>query len=310
MAGHSPAYLHAMISVMFIDHPCRFVGGSSRLADALAWVIGQGGGSVLTRRKVTGVRVDERMIKCIVDSEGNEYKADMYISDIHPSQLLDIIEGKAFTPGYCERLRMIPDTVSAFKVYLKLKHATVPFCDHPVSILDKMSNSWKLSAHDPEGWPHGISCFMSPSDDGKWATHISALSLMSWEEVSCWSDSRTGHRTPEYEEWKSARMEKVIDMISRVFPDIREHTEECFAASPLTFRDWLGSRNGSMYGYFKDSENLVMSQLPIRTKVGNLLLTGQNVNMHGIGGVPMTAIETAETITGIGVIVNKIKRTR
>jgi len=32
--------------------------------------------------------------------------------------------------------------------------------------------------------------------------------------------------------------------------------------------------------------------------------------MHGIGGVPMTAIETAETITGMGVIVNKIKNAR
>lgn len=310
VAGHSPAYLHAMISVMFIDHPCRFAGGSNRLADALAWVIEQGGGAVLTRRNVTRIAVEERMIKCVTDSEGREYKADMYISDIHPCMLLDMIDGKAFTPGYRERLRTIPDTVSAFKVFIKVRPGTIPFRDHPVSILDKMSNAWNLSADDPDGWPHGVSCFMAPSDDGKWATHISALSLMSWEEVSRWADTRTGHRTPEYEEWKRNRTEKVIDMVSTVFPDVRECMEECFAASPLTFRDWLGSRNGSIYGYFKDTENLVMSQLPIRTKVGNLLLTGQNVNMHGIGGVPMTAIETAETITGIGVIVNKIKNAR
>ena len=310
VAGHSPAYLHAMISVMFIDHPCRFAGGSSKLADALAWVIEQGGGAVLTRRNVTRIPVEERMIKCVTDSEGREYKADIYISDIHPCMLLDMIEGKAFTPGYCERLRTIPDTVSAFKVFIKVKPGTIPFCDHPVSILDKMSNAWNLSAHDSEGWPHGVSCFMAPSADGRWATHISALSLMSWDEVSRWADTVTGHRTPEYEEWKRDRTERVLDLVANVYPDIRECMEEYFAASPLTFRDWLGSRNGSIYGYFKDTENLVMSQLPIRTKVGNLLLTGQNVNMHGIGGVPMTAIETAETITGMGVIVNKIKNAR
>ena len=310
VAGHSPAYLHAMISVMFIDHPCRFAGGSNRLAEALAWVIEQGGGAVLTRRNVTRIQVEERMIKCVTDSEGREYRADMYISDIHPCMLLDMIEGKAFTPGYRERLRTIPDTVSAFKVFIKVKPGTISFSDHPVSILDKMSNAWKLSAHDPQSWPHGVSCFVAPSEDGKWATHISVLSLMSWDEVSRWADTRTGHRTPEYEEWKRTCTEKVIDMVSKVYPGIRECTEDCFAASPLTFRDWLGSRNGSIYGYFKDTENLVMSQLPIRTKVGNLLLTGQNVNMHGIGGVPMTAIETAETITGMGVIVNKIKNAR
>lgn len=310
VAGHSPAYLHAMISVMFIDHPCRFAGGSSRLADALAWVIEQGGGAVLTRRDITGVKVEDRMVKCVVDSEGREYKADTYISDIHPCELLDMIEGKAFTPGYCERLKSIPDTVSAFKVYIKLKPGTVPFEGHQIAVLDSMLNVWKLSEHDPEGWPHGISCFMTPSSDGKWATHISALSLMNWDEVKQWADTKTGHRTPEYEEWKKARTEKILDMVSKIIPGIRECIEECFASTPLTFRDWLGSRNGSIYGYFKDSENLVLSQLPIRTKVGNLLLTGQNVNMHGIGGVPMTAIETAETVAGIGVIVNKIRNTR
>ncbi|MBO4268416.1 MAG: NAD(P)/FAD-dependent oxidoreductase [Bacteroidaceae bacterium] len=308
--GHSPAYLHAMISVMFIDHPCRFAGGSSQLADALSWVIIRDGGAVLTRRNVTRILVEDRTVKCVVDSEGREYRADTYISDIHPCFLPDMIEGKAFTPGYCERLRTIPDTVSAFKVYVRLKPGRVPFVEHPVSVLDSMSNTWKLSAHDPQGWPHGVSCFMSPSADGRWATHISALSLMSWEEVSRWAGTRTGHRTPEYGEWKKVRTERVLDMVSKVFPDIREDMTECFAASPLTFRDWLGSRNGSIYGYFKDSENMVMSQLPIRTKVTNLLLTGQNVNMHGIGGVPMTAIETVETLVGTGVIVNKIRKMR
>jgi all-trans-retinol 13,14-reductase len=310
VAGHSPAYLHAMISVMFIDHPCRFAGGGSKLAEALAWVIEQGGGAVLTHRNVNRIVVRDRMIECVTDSQGREYKADTYISDIHPCLLLDMIEGKAFTPGYRERLHSIPDTVSAFKVYVRLKQGTVPFIGHPISVLDSMSNAWNLSAHDPEGWPHGASCFMAPSADGKWATHLSVLALMSWNEVNCWADTVTGHRTPEYDEWKQSRTEKLLDLVQNVFPDIRACMEDCFAASPLTFRDWLGSRNGSIYGYFKDSENLVMSQLPIRTKVGNLLLTGQNVNMHGIGGVPMTAIETAETITGIGVIVNKIRNTK
>ena len=308
VAGHSPACLHAMISVMFIDHPCRFAGGSSQLADALAWVIEQGGGSVLTCRNVVRIPVEERMIKCVIDSEGREYRGDTYISDIHPCQLMDMIDGKAFTPGYMERLRSIPDTVSAFKVYLRIKPGRIPYVDHPVSVIDTMSNAWKLCGHDPEGWPHAVSCFMAPSTDGKWATHISVLSLMSWDEVSRWADSVTGHRPHEYEEWKEKRIGKVLDMVSRIFPDIRESVEDCFAASPLTFRDWIGSRNGSIYGYFKDSENMIMSQLPVRTKVTNLLLTGQNVNMHGIGGVPMTAIETVETLIGSDVIVSKINR--
>ena len=51
---------------------------------------------------------------------------------------------------------------------------------------------------------------------------------------------------------------------------------------------------------------MTLSQLPVATKVRNLLLTGQNINLHGICGVPLTAIETAEALAGRGVIVRKI----
>ena len=42
--------------------------------------------------------------------------------------------------------------------------------------------------------------------------------------------------------------------------------------------------------------------------VVTLLLTGQNVNLHGICGVPLTAIETAEAIVGKNVILEKINK--
>ncbi|OPZ45784.1 MAG: Dehydrosqualene desaturase [Bacteroidetes bacterium ADurb.BinA104] len=306
VAGHSPAYLHAMISVMFIDKPCCFVKGSSQLADALASVITEAGGSVITSSAVTRTVVRNRRVESVYDSNGKEYKADVYISAIHPCTLLDTIEGRAFTPFYKKRLRNIPSTVSAFKVYAKLKKGHLPYAEHSVNIIDSKKNTWKMSRYRLEDWPHGISCFLAPSSDGKWATHITILSLMDWKEVSRWKNTRIGNRGDEYEMWKRSRMEKVIEMAEKVFPDLRDSIEDCFAASPLTFRDYLGTKEGSIYGYFKDSENLIYSQLSIRTKIENLLLTGQNVNMHGIGGVPMTAIETAEILVGKDVIVNKI----
>jgi all-trans-retinol 13,14-reductase len=50
----------------------------------------------------------------------------------------------------------------------------------------------------------------------------------------------------------------------------------------------------------------MLSQLPIWTKVKNLLLTGQNVNLHGICGVPLTAVNTVEAIIGQGKLLQKI----
>ena len=36
VAGHTPAYIHALINVLYIDGPSRFMGGSQQMADALA----------------------------------------------------------------------------------------------------------------------------------------------------------------------------------------------------------------------------------------------------------------------------------
>ena len=49
------------------------------------------------------------------------------------------------------------------------------------------------------------------------------------------------------------------------------------------------------------------SQLPVVTRVDNLLLTGQNNNLHGFCGVPLTAINTCEALLGRNHIVNKIR---
>ena len=120
------------------------------------------------------------------------------------------------------------------------------------------------------------------------------------------SGSRTGHRPPAYEAWKERCLQHILDKLETVRPHIRADMEFCLASSPLTIRDFYGTKEGALYGYNRDCKNMALSQLPIATKVRNLLLTGQNINLHGICGVPLTAIETAECIVGNGNIVKKI----
>ena len=61
-----------------------------------------------------------------------------------------------------------------------------------------------------------------------------------------------------------------------------------------------------MYGFVKDCRNMAATQLPVATKIDNLLLTGQCVNLHGFCGVPLTAISTAEAILGRDAVTDKI----
>ena len=81
-----------------------------------------------------------------------------------------------------------------------------------------------------------------------------------------------------------------------------------YSSSPLTIRDYFGTKEGAICGFLKDTSSLTDSYLPIQTKVRNLFLTGQNIILHGICGVPLTAIHTAEAILGKNVIVDEINR--
>lgn len=304
--GHSPAFIHIMISALFMDAPCWFEGGSGQLVKALRSVIEAAGGRVLTRCEVASVRVQDSCVECVTDKEGREYRGDWYISDIHPASLLPMIEGKAFTPGYRNRIESIPDTASAFKVYMKLRAGTVRFPGHPVCIVDSMENAWKMAGYDSSEWPHGVNCFFGEGKDG-WASHLTAYCLMDFDEVKEWENTRTGRRGEAYEAWKKERTDRVVSLVEKRYPGITEYAEDIFASSPLTFRDWWGTRRAGAYGLFKDSTDIASSLIPIRTKVKNLLLTGQNVNMHGIGGVTMTAIETIQTIFADESVLDGIK---
>ena len=296
--GQTPAFLHAMISSVFMERSQFFTDGSQSLADLLACVIEKAGGQILTADGVTRVNVEDGQVTYVETLSGKRYQADWYVSDIHPCALVEMSGDKAFPSYYVRRLHDIPDTSSAFKLYVRLKQGRLSALRHPVFIIGV------------DGWPFEEAAFMCPDKtDPEFCSHMTVLAEMQPDEVHQWQDTRTGHRGAEYSAWKKSRMDRMMELLERAFPGIADNVAECFGASPLTFRDWTGSRNGSMYGYRKDSGNLLMSMLSVRTKVRNLLLTGQNVNMHGIGGVPMTAIDTAEYILGRNYIIDRINKT-
>ena len=99
-----------------------------------------------------------------------------------------------------------------------------------------------------------------------------------------------------------------MEKVEELHPGFREAIEEVNTSSPLTIRDFYGVKEGSLCGFSKDCHNITLSQLPVVTKISNLLLTGQNNNLHGFCGVPLTAINTCEAILGLNHIINQLNK--
>ena len=294
----TPAFFNALLSVLHINGTYQFAGGSQQMANLLKEVIENGGGKVIANEEVVKINVENHLVTEVLTKRGNIYKADKYISDVHPDVLLKIISDGAFPAAFKKRLHAVPESSSSFKVYIKFKDKAFKYINHTNYIIDNQ-----------DIWPKGFMYVTPPMEhQGEFAETMVIISMMSFDEVKKWENTKTGHRGDDYESWKLEKTGKILDRMEKIYPNFRDCIEFSFASSPLTIRDFYGNKEGSNYGFQKDSNDMMLSQMSVFTKVKNLYLTGQNVNIHGFCGVSITAIETAEAIVGHNEIVRKINK--
>lgn len=305
--GHSPAYLHALINVLFINGASRFIGGSQQLADALKGVIEEGGGKVLTNKAVDKIDVSGSVIRCVSTADGAEYSAEWYVSAIHPTLLPPMMPPHTFRKSFVNRLDEIPNSYSAFSMYIDLKPGMFKYIPHTCWYMDDYGLMWNQDEMNKDSEPRAF-MYMTPPElhQGEYADRLLVHCIMSYEEVRDWENTRSGHRGAEYEKWKSKTADKIIKRLENLYPDFSKMIAHTWTASPLTIRDFYNTKEGAIFGYRKDCEHLLFSHLPVKTRVQNLLMTGQNVNLHGICGVPLTAIYTCEAILGTNHLVRAI----
>ena len=73
VAGHTPAYVHALINVLYINGTDRFVGGSQQLATALCRVIESEGGQVVPLAQAERIETTDRMVSCVHTKDGRKF---------------------------------------------------------------------------------------------------------------------------------------------------------------------------------------------------------------------------------------------
>ncbi len=304
--GITPAYVHALISVLYIEGSSKFAGGSILFADTLRDFIEEHGGRVIASDAVRSVHSEGKTVTGVTTVSGVSYTADCYISSIHPCALFDLLDDRSlFIKSYRDRLNSLPNSYSAFTLNIKLRKGTFRYLNYTMYYVTRYDAIWKSG--ELEKWPYGF-LFTTPPEigQGEYAGKMIVTVPMCWKAVEKWADSTIGHRSEEYVRWKEECAGKLFCCLEEVFPGFRDCVEDFNTASPLTIRDFYGVKEGTIYGFSKDCRNLALSQVPVVTKARNLLLTGQNCNLHGFCGVTLTAISTCEAILGRNHILNEI----
>jgi len=305
----TPAYIHAVINVLYIEGAARFAGGSQQLADALTDVIRQSGGEVYTSNGVKHIEIKEGEIEYIITADGEKHQADQYISAIHPSSFFKLIDTSKIQRSYWQRIDNIPNSYSAFTVFIVFKPESFPYLNYTGYCIDDYSQVWTQSEYSPDEFPKGMLYITPPATmNDKYAQKMIVICMMNFDAVKKWENTTVGKRGKDYAAFKKRCEEQIINKLEKVFPEIRSCIKSVFSASPLTIRDFYNQKEGAIYGVKKDCNNRMQSYIPIHTKLKNLLLAGQNINVHGMVGTSLTSVQTCGELLGQEYLLNRINQ--
>jgi len=260
------------------------LGGSGRLAEALAGAIRARGGEVHRGHEVRRILAEGGRASGIVvrDASGQEQElaASAVVLNGDP-----IAAARHLLPAgaVSAALAAARPACSAFGVHLGLRGALdLPPVVHARTSLGPVGMV-TVSAVDASAAPPGHSI-------------LELLVLLSREEAAAWLPPDPGYppalgewrRTPEYRARRAEMAERLIDRAAEVVPDLRERIVVRAEASPVTFARYDWSTAGAIYG--------IDRSLPTKQCLPGLVLAGAATHGPGIEAVVISGALAAEAL--------------
>lgn len=277
-----PVPLYSMLAVLYLSGEFRFVDHSLQLANALKDIISSHGGEVVNGVEINEINVKDGHVIDIADTKGRRYRADVFVAAITPKLLFSITTENIARKVTIKRANTFEPDISAFSVYIKFQPNSFPFINSTLYIPIEDGNSKKP--------PYIVITTPPVSNQGQFAETMEILVPFFYEPFAAWSNTTVQHRGEDYEHLKKTMAIELINYVSAYY-NIQPAIKSVYTATPLTIRDYYNNPDGSVFSQMGLG-------VPVRTRTDNLFVTGQSVLFHGLCGVPLTAILTAEAVYG------------
>lgn len=309
--GKTPFYVHAMILNSYIESSWKCINGGSQIGKLMAKNIRERGGFIKRNRAVKKIVVENGKVSYVAIEGGERVYGKYFISNIHPVKTLEMTDTDLIKNVFRNRLKNLENSISTFTLNIIFKKDSFKYFQHNYYYF-KDGHIWSMADYTEDDWPLGYVIFLSPGKSKEYAESMTVLAYMRYEEVKQWENthntiSETDDRGTEYEVFKKDKARKLIACIEEKFPGLSDSIKSFYTATPLSYRDYIGNGDGSMYGIVKDYKNPFKTFIAARTKLPNLYFTGQNLNLHGILGAAMSGLVTCIDFMGNESIIEKIK---
>lgn len=311
-ADKTPLYVHALIINSYIESSYKCIDGGGQIAKYIGRNIMKLGGDVVKHAHVKKIVEQGGVVTHVELADGRKVYGSHFISNMHPAVTIEMTESNLFKKAYRNRLNNLENSVSSFTINVVFKKKAQKHFTYNYYVCNE-GDVWSSADYTEENWPKSFALFIALSSREKeYADGMTILAYMKYEDVRQWENTynivgEEEDRGKAYEEFKRIKAEKLIDSVEKRFPGFKDKIEKYYTASPLSYRDYIGNTDGALYGVAKDYKDALKTFISPRTKLPNLFLTGQNLNLHGILGAAMSSIVTVNALTGNDNIIEKIR---
>jgi all-trans-retinol 13,14-reductase len=304
----TPLYIHALIRDFYHKSAYRIAGGSDAIARSLTRSICSMGGEVHRYAEVARINCNDVRATGVTLKNGEEISGDYFISNIHPQRTLSLLHTPLIRKSYRDRILGLKNTISSFTVYIRFKKNRVPYFNSNLYHYNE-TDVWNCAHYTEADWPKNFMYMhLCSSVDQPYADAGIVFAYMDFKEVARWQGTPIGRRGEAYDAFKQQKAERLLDELTKQMPDVRGNIERYYTSTPLTYLDYTGTEDGSMYGILRDCTEPVQTLISQRTKIANLFQVGQNINSHGILGVIIGSIITSGELLGVNTLIEQIKK--
>lgn len=281
-----PLFAFAEITYSYIHSSHRMVEGGQPIIDHLLGYILSNGGEIHCSSTVSRIVEEDKKAIGVQLQDGAVINADLIVSAIHPAETMNLLsDNSSMRKIYKTRIGKLKDSLGCFTGNIKLKPGIINMRDMPVYVHRKGTKVW---SYNDSAVDHVLVHFY-PEQDA-----LDFIVPISWDKFKQWEGTPVGHRGEDYEQLKSDILNQCIDLAETAIPNLRDAVEDSWASTPLTWRNYFLSHNGTSYGVCKDCNSPETTLLLPRTPLQGLYLTGQSIILHGIMGTTISGFITAE----------------